>query len=88
MCTTRAEPWLADGEVGNVVVTPGDASKESALTVRVAMGLCGKPAAECTDEGDANGCIITRRKLAFAPHARLKVRVVLYLADEGVKCSA
>ena len=32
-----AEPWLADGEVGNVMVTPGDASKDSALTVRVAM---------------------------------------------------
>jgi hypothetical protein len=36
------EPWLADGEVGNVVVTPGDASKNGALTVRVAMGLRGK----------------------------------------------
>jgi alpha-tubulin suppressor-like RCC1 family protein len=83
-----SEPWLADGEVGNVVVTPGDASKESALTVRVAMGLRGKRAAECTDDGDLKGCIIARRKLAFVPHTPLKVPVVLYLACEGVKCAA
>jgi len=82
------EPWLGDGEVGDVVVTPGDASKDSALTIRVAMGLRGKRAAECTDEGDVNGCIIARRKLAFVPHTRLKVPVVLYLACEGVKCTA
>jgi alpha-tubulin suppressor-like RCC1 family protein len=83
-----ADPWLGDGEVGDVVVTPGDASKDSALTIRVAMGLRGKRAAECTDEGDVTGCIIARRKLAFVPHARLKVPVVLYLACEGVKCTA
>jgi hypothetical protein len=82
------EPWLGDGEVGDVVVTPGDASKDSALTIRVAMGLRGKRAAECTDEGDVNGCIIARRKLAFVPHTRLKLPVVLYLACEGVKCTA
>jgi hypothetical protein len=82
------EPWLADGEVGNIMVTPGDASKDSALTVRVAMGLRGKRAAECTDDGDLKGCIIARRKLAFVPHTRLKVPVVLYLACEGVKCAA
>jgi hypothetical protein len=82
------EPWLADGEVGNVVVTPGDASKESALTVRVAMGLRGKRAAECTDDGELKGCIIARRKLGFVPHTHLKVPVVLYLACEGVKCAA
>ncbi len=81
------EPWLADGEVGNVMVTPGDASKTSALTVRVAMGLRGKRAAGCTDDGDITGCIIARRKLAFVPHTRLKVPVVLYLACEGVKCT-
>ena len=82
------EAWLADGEVGNVVVTPGDASKKSAVTVRVAMGLRGKPAAECSDEGDGQGCIIARRKLAFIPHTRLKLPVVMYLACEGVKCDA
>jgi alpha-tubulin suppressor-like RCC1 family protein len=82
------DPWLGDGEVGDVVVTPGDALKDSALTIRVAMGLRGKRAAECTDEGDVNGCIIARRKLAFVPHTRLKVPVVLYLACEGVKCTA
>jgi alpha-tubulin suppressor-like RCC1 family protein len=81
------DPWLADGEVGDVVVVPGDASKDSTLTVRVAMGLRGKRAAECTDEGDAKDCIIARRKLSFVPHARLKVPIVMYLACEGVKCS-
>jgi len=83
-----SEAWLADGEVGNVVVVPGEASTESALTVRVAMGLRGKRAAECTDEGDSRGCIIARRKLAFVPHTRLKLPVVMYLACEGVKCDA
>jgi len=82
------EAWLADGEVGNVVVTPGDASKESALTVRVAMGLRGKRAADCTDDGDSRGCIIARRKLAFLPHTPLNPPVVMYLACEGVKCDA
>jgi len=81
-----AEPWLADGELGDVVVVPGDGAKDGALTVRVAMGLRGKRAAECTDEGDAQGCIVARRKLSFVPHARLRVPVVMYLACEGVKC--
>jgi alpha-tubulin suppressor-like RCC1 family protein len=83
-----ADPWLLDGEIGSVTVAPGEASKESAVTVRVAMGLRGKRAAECTDESDAKGCIIARRKLAFVPSTRLKVPVVLYLACEGVKCAA
>ena len=50
-----SEAWLGDGEVGNVVVIPGEASKDSALTIRVAMGLRGKPATECTDDGDGRG---------------------------------
>jgi hypothetical protein len=83
-----SEPWLADGDVGDVVVTPGDASESSALTVRIAMGLRGKRAADCADEGNIEGCIIARRKLAFVPNARLKVPVVMYLACEGVKCDA
>jgi hypothetical protein len=81
-----SEAWLGDGEVGNVVVIPGDASTESPLTVRVAMGLRGKRTSECTDDGDGRGCIIARRKLAFIPHTRLKLPVVMYLACEGVKC--
>ena len=32
------EPWLSNSEVGNVVVTPGDAPKKSPLTLRVVMG--------------------------------------------------
>lgn len=82
------DPWLADGEVGNVVVTPGEASKTSSLTVRVAMGLRGKRAADCTDEADAADCIVARRKLAFVPNTRLLVPVVLHLACEGVKCTS
>jgi alpha-tubulin suppressor-like RCC1 family protein len=52
------------------------------------MGLRGKRAAECTDDGELKGCIIARRKLGFVPHTHLKVPVVLYLACEGVKCAA
>jgi len=84
---SAAEAWLADGEIGNVVVVPGDGPKDGKLTVRVAMGLRGKPAAQCTDDADASGCIIARRKLSFVPRAGLRVPVVMYLACEGVKCS-
>jgi len=83
----EASPWLADGEIGDVFVVPGDAPKESKLSLRVAMGLRGKRAAECTDQADAKDCIIARRKLSFVPRTRLKVPIVMYLACEGVKCS-
>jgi alpha-tubulin suppressor-like RCC1 family protein len=83
------DAWLADGELGDVVVVPGDAAKDSALTVRVTMGLRGKPARECTDNSaDLKRCIVARRKLSFVPHTRLRVPVVMYLACEGVKCDA
>lgn len=81
-----AEPWLADGELGDVVVVPGEAPKESPLTLRVAMGLRGKRAAACTDGADPTDCIVARRRLSFVPHARLRVPIVMYLACEGVQC--
>lgn len=81
-----SEPWLADGEIGDLVITPETGARDGALSVRVALGLRGKPASACTDEGDGQNCIIARRKLAFVPHTRLRLPVVLYLACEGVKC--
>lgn len=79
-----SDPWLADGEVGDLMVTPGTAGREGPLTLRIAMGLRGKKAEDCRD-GDP-GCIIARRNLRFVPHTRLKVPVVVYLACEGVRC--
>jgi alpha-tubulin suppressor-like RCC1 family protein len=83
-----SEPWLGDGEVGNVIVTPGDAARDGKVTVRVAMGLRGRPASSCTDQGDPKDCIVARRKLSFAAFKRLKLPVVLYLSCEGILCSA
>jgi alpha-tubulin suppressor-like RCC1 family protein len=82
-----SDPWLADGELGDVYVTPQPGSSNGALTVRVAMGVRGKPASECSNTVDLTGCIVAQRKLSFVPHTKLKVPVVLYAACEGIKCS-
>jgi len=83
-----SDPWLADGQLGNVVVTPESERRDAPITLRLALGLRGRPAATCTDDGDPRGCIIARRQLQFVPRTRLKVPVVMYLACEGVKCDA
>lgn len=83
-----AEPWLADGELGDLYVTPQPGRRDGPLTLRVVLGLRGKPAAECANAADLRGCIVAQRKLSFVPHTRLKVPVVLYAACEGVKCGA
>jgi alpha-tubulin suppressor-like RCC1 family protein len=82
-----SEPWLGDGELGDVYVVPGAAGKDAPLTPRVALGLRGKPASACLNASDASGCIVAKRTLAFVPHTRLKVPIVLYAACEGVRCS-
>ena len=79
-----SEPWLSDGLLGDLVVTPGG-SKDEPLTLRVVLGV-GRDPAQCTD-ADSKGCIVARRKLSFVPHTRLRVPVVLWLACEGVVCS-
>ncbi len=81
---THGEPWLSDGLLGDLVVTPGG-GKDDPLTLRVVLGV-GRDPAQCTD-ADSKGCIVARRKLAFVPHTRLRVPVVLWLGCEGVVCS-
>jgi hypothetical protein len=81
--STTQDPWLQDGALGDLVVSPAQ-RKDEPLTVRVVMGI-GRNPAECSD-ADARGCIIAKRKLAFVPNKRLRVPVVLHLACQGVVC--
>ena len=83
--STSSEPWLSDGAIGDLVVTPR-AAKDEALTLRVVMGL-GRDASTCTDDAPTN-CIVARRKLRFVPRAGLRVPVVLHYACTGVVCSS
>jgi len=81
---TYGDAWLSDGTLGDVVVTPRQ-SKDEPLVLRVVLGI-GRDPSGCTDNAPA-GCVVARRKLAFVPHARLRVPVVLHLACAGVVCS-
>jgi len=83
--STSSEPWLSDGAIGDLVVTPRAATDE-ALTLRLVMGL-GRDASTCTDDAPTN-CIVARRKLRFVPRAGLRVPIVLHYACAGVVCSS
>ncbi len=78
------EPWLADGRLGDLVITPSGA-KDGPVTIQAVLGIDRDPAT-CTAT-DAKGCVVSRRKLAFVPHTRLRVPLVLHLACDGVVCS-
>lgn len=78
------EPWLSDGQLGDLVITPSGA-KDGPVTLQAVLGIDRDPTT-CTDK-DAKGCVVTRRKLAFVPHTRLRVPLVLHLACDGVVCS-
>ncbi len=80
---THGEPWLSDGLLGDLVVTPRG-GKDEPLTLHVVLGV-GRDPARCSSE-DSKGCIVARRRLAFVPHTRLRVPVVLWLACDGVAC--
>jgi len=82
---TYADAWRPDGALGELVVTPS-ARRDESLTLRVVLGV-GRDPAGCTDK-DSKGCIVAKRTLSFVPHERLRVPVVLWLACEGVVCSA
>jgi hypothetical protein len=81
--STTQDPWLEDGALGDLVVSPSQ-RKDEPLTVRVIMGI-GRDPTTCTD-ADATGCIVAKRRLAFVPNKRLRVPVVLHLACQGVVC--
>jgi len=78
------EPWLSDGQLGDLVITPSGA-KDGPVTLQAVLGIDRDPTT-CTDK-DAKGCVVSRRKLAFVPHTRLRVPLVLHLACDGVVCS-
>jgi hypothetical protein len=79
---TRA-PFSPAGDVGSLVVVPGNA-KDSAVSVKVVMGI-GREARDCTT-ANAQGCIIARRTLRYVPHTRLDLPITLYSACIGVPC--
>lgn len=83
--STGADPWLQDGSLGDLVITPREHNDEP-LWVRVAMGV-GRDASTCSD-ADPRGCIVAKRKLSFVPHTSLRLPVVLHLACAGVVCLA
>jgi len=78
-----SEPWLGDGNLGDVVVVPGAAS-DGPLQIRVVLGV-GRDARTCSDT-DATGCIVAKRKLAFVRNTQIRVPIVLHLACQGVVC--
>lgn len=79
---TRA-PFGPSGEVGSLVVVPGN-GKDSPVSVKVVMGI-GREARDCTT-ANAQGCIIARRTLRYVPHTRLDLPITLYSACVGVPC--
>lgn len=81
--STSEEPWLDDGALGDLVVTPPGRT-DDALHLQIVLGL-GRSAASCSAT-DAKGCIVARRRLAFVPHTGLRVPVVLHLACDSVVC--
>jgi alpha-tubulin suppressor-like RCC1 family protein len=81
-----ADPWLSDGEVGDIVVVPNAERRDAPLRLRVALGLRGRSAASCADDAGASDCIVARRNLAFIPRQRLRVPITLYAACVGVVC--
>jgi len=80
---STGDAWLVDGVMGDLVVTPRVHNEES-LAVRVVLGV-GRDPRTCSDQ-DAKGCIVAKRKLAFVPHTRLRVPIVLHIACSGVVC--
>jgi len=78
-----ADPWAADGRVGDLVFVPGE-QKDAPLSIRVVMGIDRDPTS-CSNT-DSAGCIVARRSLAFVPRTRLRVPVVLHRACVGVVC--
>jgi outer membrane protein assembly factor BamB len=81
--TTSAEAWGSDGKLGSLVVTPTSRTDES-LSLKIVLGL-GRDPSTCTDTDSAR-CIVSKRRLAFAPQVPLRVPIVLHLACEGVSC--
>jgi alpha-tubulin suppressor-like RCC1 family protein len=78
-----SEPWLGDGNLGDVVVVPGAAS-DGPLQIRVVLGV-GRDARTCSD-ADPKGCIVAKRKLAFVPNKQIRVPIVMHLACQGIVC--
>jgi hypothetical protein len=81
----EVERWKDDGAIGSLTVVPRDGSEGSfALEVLIARG---RTLESCRGAEGAPGCIRARRRLAFLPHAALRVPLVVWDKCDGVACA-
>lgn len=83
--TESRDAWGPDGFIGSLAVVPGSAD-DASLAVRVVLGV-DREARECKPP-DYRGCIVTRRRLRYTPHERLRLPVTLYAQCKDVPCDA
>jgi hypothetical protein len=76
-------PWTST-DLGDLVFLPGD-DKSGAVRVLVVMGITKDPK-NCTLE-EPDGCVFSRRKLAFVPYRTLTLPVTVRTACIGIPCS-
>ncbi len=81
--TVSDAPWAADGFIGSLTTIPS--SGDSALvSLKVVLGVR-RDSRECKAPA-YDGCIVTRRRLRYVEHERLRLPVTLYASCEGVPC--
>ena len=73
------------GDIGSIVLVPSGSTSAKAL-VRVTTGVGKDPSACAESAADAAGCIFTRRRVAFIPHASLAIGIEMQSACIGVVC--
>lgn len=78
-----AAPWPQDGRIGSLVVV-SDSGQDGVVSVRAVLAT-GRDPASCRI-GDAQGCIIARRRLRFVPERTLRVPLTLHARCAGVAC--
>lgn len=76
-----------DGTIGALVVVPsGDRGAE--VGIRVVMGLDGRSAEQCVDDGYQGSCVVARRAIRFIGHSKLRLPVRMEAACIDVPCDA
>lgn len=77
--------WGADGTIGSLGIVPAG-SRDGPVAVRVALGLPGRDAETCGQNGDFSRCIVARRSLAYLEHRGLDLPVGLFATCEAKAC--
>lgn len=83
---TTADCDPATGRIGTLVVTPGDDDRAS-VVVAVSYGKDLKDPSNCTPP-NYDGCIVARRKFAFAEHTSLRMPISLDPDCANTPCDA